>query len=111
MTLSPQAVTINQTGFTSFLCRAFGIPLPTFEWFYNDTDEPISDSTHYTIFNMTEINGSNLTIVTSTLEITDAVRITHEGNYECQATNDVDNLINSPESQSAFLTVHGNYTI
>lgn len=111
MTLSPQAVTINQTGSTSFLCRAFGIPLPTFEWFYNNTEQPISNSTHYTIFSTTEVNGSNLTIVTSTLQITDTVRSTHEGSYMCQATNNIDNLINTPESQSAILTVYGNYTI
>ena len=108
VTLSPQAVTINQTGSANILCQAFGIPLPTLEWFYNDTEEPISNSTYYTIFNMAEVNGSNLTIVASTLQVTDAVRSAHEGSYMCQATNDIDNLINTPDNQSTFLTVQGN---
>ena len=108
MLLSPQTVTINQTGFTNFLCRAFGIPLPTLEWFYNGTAQPISNSTHYSIFNMAEVNGSNLTLVTSTLQVTEAVRSTNEGSYVCRAINNINNLIGTPENKSAFLTVHGN---
>ena len=107
MSLSPQSVTINQTGFTSFLCRAFGIPVPTLEWFYNGTAQPIVNSTHYSIFNMVEVNGSNLSIATSMLQVTDAVRSSHEGSYVCHATNNVNNLINTPENQSAFLTIQG----
>ena len=107
MSLSPQSVTINQTGFTSFLCRAFGIPVPTLEWFYNGTAQPIVNSTHYSIFNMVEVNGSNLSIATSMFQVTDAVRSSHEGSYVCHATNNVNNLINTPENQSAFLTIQG----
>ena len=107
VSLSPQAVTINQTGFTSFLCRAFGIPIPGLEWFYNGTAQPIGNSTHYSIFNMVEVNGSNLSIATSVFQITDAVRSSHEGSYVCHATNNVNNLINTPENQSTFLTVQG----
>ena len=109
VSLSPQSVTINQTGFTSFLCRAFGIPIPTLEWFYNGTAQPIVNSTHYSIFNMVEVNGSNLSIATSMLQVTDAVRSSHEGSYVCHATNNVNNLINTPENQSAFLTIQGKF--
>ena len=107
MALSPQAVTINQTDSTGFMCRAFGIPLPSLQWFYNGSTQPIINSTHYSIMYTAEVNGSNLSIAVTTLQVANAVRSSHEGSYVCRATNNVENLINTPETQSSFLTIQG----
>ena len=67
----------------------------------------MNSSSHFRIFNTAEVNASNLNIAMSTLQVVNAVRSSHEGSYVCRATNEVNNLINTPESQMAILTVQG----
>ena len=99
------ALTVNQTDQSSFTCEAFGIPVPSFEWFFNGSIDPLSRGSQ--IMNVIMTNSSGLDIQVSTLTIQDSIRSLHEGRYTCIASNRIENSIGTPESAEAFLTVQG----
>ena len=106
VSVQPVSLTVNQSDMASFTCEAFGIPLPLILWYFNDSSDPLS-SDQFEIQNSTRVNSSGLAISMSTLNITSTLRSSHEGNYTCQAINNVNNLIGTPESAMTSLTVQG----
>ncbi len=105
MSINRDSLTVNQSDQSSFTCEAFGIPLPSFTWFFNGSS--ISTNNGFIISNSAHINSSGLEIQVSTLTILNSIRSVHEGSYTCRASNDIDNLIGTPESVDALLTVQG----
>ena len=105
--MSPLNLTINQSDLASFNCSVFSIPLPSILWFFNGSSEALSDSDsslEVEEYNFTNSSGQEITVSFLTI-ISD--RNSHEGLYTCRASNDVDNIIGTPESANAFLTVQG----
>lgn len=107
------SLTVNQSDPSSFTCTAFGIPVPSFMWYYNDSsDDPLSsDNIVFNISNTITTNGSGLVLTESTLTILNTSRDQHEGNYSCRATNGIDNLIRTPEIANTALIVQGTYCV
>lgn len=96
---------VNETNTTSFTCTVFGIPTPVVEWLKLD-----ADSSSVTVLNTTqEINITQVSTgnnVTSVLHFPSPVK-TDEAMYMCRGTNNVTNVINSPENSNMTLYVQG----
>ena len=107
----PKSMTINQTDSTNFTCRAFGIPVPTIQWFFNESDTALTNSNNILISDIVKTNGSGLDIRVSVIEIIDSVRSLHEGVFTCVATNGIINSIGTPEMDSTTLTVQGQFLV
>lgn len=106
------SLTVNQSDQSSFTCTAFGIPLPSFMWYFNESSDPLlSDNVEFSISNTMTTNGSGLVLTMSTLTILNTSRSQHEGDYSCTATNGIDNLIGTPEIAEARLIVQGTHDI
>lgn len=93
----------------SFICTVFAIPTPIIHWI-NDKSSylPLSvdSNLNVTITNSTKDHPSRFPLYISNLTISSATK-QHEGNYTCLAINNVTNLINTHENQTASLTVQG----
>ena len=103
----PESRTINQTDSADFTCQAFGIPVPSIQWFFNGSDTALNNSTSIRISDFVMTNGSGLDIRVSVIEIIDSVRSFHEGVFTCVATNNVNNSIGTPETDFTTLIVQG----
>ena len=103
------SITINQSDSTSFICEAFGIPIPSIQWFFNDSNMVLVNSTNIVISDFVMTNDSGLDVRVSVIEIVDSVRSSHEGEFTCIASNGVNNSINTPEMGAALLIVQGKY--
>ena len=97
-------VITNLTNTTSLSCQVFGIPAPTIDWLRTDS-MLLSNTSDISISQVATNNGSN---VTSTLLFTRPVRA-DEGTYVCRGTNNVTNLINSPENDTVTFYVQCEY--
>ena len=93
----------------SFICTVFAIPTPIIHWI-NDKSSylPLSvdSNLNVTITNSTKDHPSRFPFYISNLTISSVTK-QHEGNYTCLAINNVTNLINTHENQTASLTVQG----
>ena len=104
VSVGPNVTVVNETNTTSFTCTAFGIPTPVVEWFKLSDNGPSTLLSSSSLINITEvINGNN---VTSVLLFTSPVR-TDEAMYMCRGTNNVTNVINSPENGNITFYVQG----
>ena len=105
MSAGPNVTIVNETNTTSFTCTAFGIPTPIVEWL--KLDDGSNNTTLLFTSNQTNItevtNGNN---VTSVLLFTSPVK-TDEAMYMCRGTNNVTNVIESPESVNITFFVQG----
>ena len=98
----PNLTVVNETNTTSFTCTAFGIPTPIVEWLKLSNDAMLLFTSNR--INITEVtNGSN---VTSVLLFTSPVK-TDEARYMCRGTNNVTNVIESPENVNITFFVQG----
>ena len=101
----PNVTIVNETNTTSFTCTAFGIPTPLVEWLKLDDDSDnatlLSSSNQINITVIT--NGNN---VTSVLHFISPVK-TDEAMYMCRGTNNVTNVIESPENINITFFVQG----
>ena len=109
VSLSPISLTVNETDTVSFICTVFAIPTAIIHWI-NDKSSylPLSvdSNLNVTITNSTKDHPSRFPLYISNLTISSATK-QHEGNYTCLAINNVINLINTHENQTASLTVQG----
>ena len=109
ISVGPSVTVVNETNTTSFTCTAFGIPTPVVEWFKLSSDPAsatlVSSSDQINITQV--INGNN---VTSVLLFTSPVR-TDEAMYTCRGTNNVTNVISSPENDTVQLYVQGESSV
>ena len=98
-------ITKNQSDTVQLSCTFSGQPVPQVTWSrsQNNVDEEELDNRTNKI---TVTSSSNDTTVVSTLKIND-VQKTDEGNYICNASNGIPNLIQSQEYNKAFITVQG----
>ena len=102
MSVEPSLLTVNQTDTANFTCMIFGIPTPTFVWTNGTDTTPLFNIPGIvTITNVTD--GYN---ITSSLTIISTER-TDMNVYTCTAMNGIENLIESPESDSGTLSVQG----
>ena len=108
VSISSESLTVNQSDGSTFTCQSFGIPVPSFSWFFNNSmDSQLSNNDQFSITNTIITNSSGLDILISTLTIQNTIRSLHEGVYTCMANNGVDNLIGTPESAEINVIVQG----
>ena len=102
-TLEPREVIINQTQEANFTCTAYGIPTPSIQWINVSSGSvvtPVPDL----------IDIVDTTLTSSTLE---SVLVFHSGYktdesvYTCIGSNNITNIINSPEEDNVTLLVQG----
>ena len=98
-------ITKNQSDTVQLSCTFSGQPVPQVTWSrsQNNADKEELDNRTNKITVTSSIND---TTVVSTLKIND-VEKTDEGNYICNASNGIPNLIQSQEYNKAFITVQG----
>ena len=109
VTVFPMNTTINQSDSTNFTCEAFGIPIPSIQWFFNESNMALANFTGIFISDFIVTNESGLDLRVSVIEIMDTVRSFHEGEFTCVASNGVNNSIGTPEMGVSFLIVQGKY--
>ena len=98
-------ITKNQSDTVQLSCVFSGQPVPQVTWSrsQNNVDKEELDNRTNKITVTSSIND---TTVVSTLKIND-IEKTDEGNYICNASNGIPNLIQSQEYNKAFITVQG----
>ena len=96
-------LTVNVSDTVTLICSVFAIPLPVITW-KNSNDGSIITGDSIRIF-VTEMDSINVRV--STLNITRTFKF-DESVYICEASNNVINELNTPESQSVHLIVQGN---
>ena len=87
----------NERETATFTCQAFGKPVPTISWLFNNS--PVNRNTNVTKYDISQSSSNNT--VTSTLTIMN-VESSDVGTYTCNATNDA-----SYNISSGVLTVNG----
>ena len=87
--------TQNEGGTASFTCQATGEPVPTIDWYFNNS--LLANGTKHTISE----TSVNTTTVSSMLTIM-SVESSDVGTYTCNATNVV-----SSDTSSGVLTING----
>ena len=100
-------LTVNQSDTAVLRCSFQGNPPPSVTWTGPGSVEVMDGSNSATI----EVLPGNNYTVESVLTISPAVRMDHEGEYTCTASNGVDNNVGFINSSSANLTVQGTYCI
>ena len=85
----------NEGDTASFICQATGEPVPTINWYYNNT--LLVNGAKYMITEM----SLNTTTISNTLTIM-SVQSSDVGTYTCNATNVV-----SSDTSSGIMTVNG----
>lgn len=101
--VDPVSLIVNQTALATFTCTIFGIPTPTFIWTRDSGPTPlVSNPGILEITNVT--NGNNITTMLTII----STKRTDMDQYICSATNGIENLIKSPESDSVELFIQGN---
>ena len=98
-------ITKNQSDTVQLSCIFSGQPVPQVTWSrsQNNADKEELDNRTNKITVTSSIND---TTVVSTLKINN-IEKTDEGNYICNASNGIPNLIQSQEYNKAFITVQG----
>lgn len=100
--VDPITLVVNQTDIATFTCTIFGIPTPTFMWTRDSDSTPlVTVPGTLEITNVTD--GNNITTVLTII----STRRTDMGGYTCSAMNGIENLIDSPESDTVMLFVQG----
>ena len=102
VTVTPVSLILNQTATATFTCDIFGIPTPTFIWTRDSDSTPLVNISG--IREITDVTDGNN--ITTTLTIVSTER-TDMGGYICSAMNGIENLIESPESDTVELFVQG----
>ena len=107
VTVTPATIVVNETDQVTFLCEVFGIPPPDIIWI-NDFNDELTDSINNGMvisYSSTPhpsgilLTISNLTILNVTKEV--------ESNYTCIASNEIINLIGTPENETVSIFVQG----
>ena len=96
-------LTVNKSDTAVLRCSFQGNPPPSVTWTGPGGVEVMNGSDSATI----EVSPGNNYTVESVLTISPAVRMDHEGEYTCTASNGVDNNVGFINSSSASLTVQG----
>lgn len=107
VTVTPERIIVNTSSVSSvsFTCEVFNIPLSTIVWTKEATNTTLVEDGKVTIQQTTT---SNLT--TSVLTITNPMN-PDESNYTCSATNNIQNVLDTPEQATGELYVQGIYLI
>ena len=105
--VSPKSFVLNQTQPVNFTCTAYGIPPPTLTWYdTRNLSEPLRPTRALNIIEDTYYNDTGFSLVESVLFFTSALRTDASG-YTCVASNDILNLLDTPETGSTVLYVQG----
>ena len=106
-TLTPELIIINSTSIpsVSFTCEVFSIPLSTIVWTKGSTNTVLRQDGKITI---QQSATGNLT--TSVLTLSSPMD-PDESNYTCSATNNVQNVLDTPEQATGTLYVQGSIII
>lgn len=67
ITSSPQNTTVNETDMIGFVCKAEGLPVPSFTWFYGPNQTDLSGRAH---------NDLSLNISNTIEQLLGAIRVT-----------------------------------
>ena len=105
-TLEPLQLIVNQTQSASFVCQAYGIPVPNITWIKVSDDSVLSASVD--IIEITEmiVMGSSMRV--SNLTFLNTTR-TDQSEYTCVGSNGITNIIGSPENDTINLLVQGEF--
>ena len=87
------------------ICQGYGIPLPNITWSKATDGNVIENITGYTQIHEFLIPPTTLESVLTFVKGMNS----DESIYKCQASNDVPNIIGSPEVDEVTLLVQGNY--
>ena len=107
VTAAATAIIINQTDDAIINCTVFSIPLSNIEWNFNGTLINSTEADKYIIDETTVTNGSDISLLVSTLIIQQAIRAVDQGLYTCNASNGIANLIGTNEFTTISLTIQG----
>ena len=103
VTVTPSdELTVNVTFKATLTCTVFAIPLPNITWIKDVNDSVVSEETGRV--SITEIDSINTR--TSVLSFSSTLK-SDESSYTCVATNDIENVLNTPTSATTNLIVQG----
>lgn len=122
--MSPLNPIANETSDVLLTCEGFGVPVPTLNWFSNNSifegsaDDssgsltefgfPLSNvSGEIEITTSSRVNDNGQMIVISQLKIIFVMKSEENISYTCVGTNGIANNINAIESISVSLTIQG----
>lgn len=95
-------LSVNVTFPALLTCSVFAIPFPNIIWIKNNTN-PLASTERIVI---TEIDSPSTNVRTSILNITSSV-LSDESSYTCIASNNITNIIKSPENGTIDLVIQG----
>ncbi|XP_019853400.1 PREDICTED: hemicentin-1-like [Amphimedon queenslandica] len=103
--VAPKSFIVNQTEPVNFTCTAYGIPPPKLTWYdTRNISEPLRLSRVLYVVEDLYTNITGFSLVESVLVFASALR-TDASVYTCIATNDIENLLETPETGNAALYV------
>lgn len=108
--MSPQNSTANQSNNVILTCTGFGIPLPILTWF-NNSVKLQDDDININITESVAVNAMGFQVSVSQLTILSIQKTTEGDIFTCSGNNSVTDLINSPDSDYAMITVQGMVTL
>ena len=102
-TLEPLELIVNHTQNATFVCEAYGIPIPVITWVKVVNESIVTESSGVIdiMEQIVRINTSE-----SVLTFLDTVK-TDESVYRCEGSNGITNVIGSPENDTVRLLVQG----
>ena len=105
VTAEPVKLAVKPTQKAQFACEAFGIPLPEIKWIKVSNNAVLSTSMDG--IEITEMIMDSFTLV-STLHFL-STTISDQSEYTCVGSNNVTNIIGSPENDTVNLLVLGEF--
>ena len=102
-TLEPLELIVNHTQSATFVCEAYGIPIPAITWV-----KVVNETVVIEASGVIDITEEIVRVNTreSVLTFLDTVK-TDESIYRCEGENGITNVIGSPENDTVSLLVQG----
>ena len=106
----PLSIVANESDTVVLVCKVFALPTPDIVWLNSSSEDTMinapTESGNIVVTLNQFPNSSGIPLTVSNLSISGILKV-HEANYTCVASNDIENLLSTPENATVPVIVQG----